>query len=201
MTMLGESGYERREDDFYRTPAWCTEALLDALPYNLRIRHGQGVWEPAAGDGAIRDVLEKRGFKVRAYDINPRAERIEQEDFLTRIVPAWYTMILITNPPYKDAKAFIRQAMIMAEHRPSGHRKRRDWPHFVAMLLRNEFDSAASRKEFFMDHPYFDTKIILTKRPRWIEGSTGSPRHNYAWFIWDWKRETANAAPTIRYAP
>ena len=49
MTMFGESGYERREDDFYRTPAWCTEALLDALPYNLKTRHGPGVWEPAAG--------------------------------------------------------------------------------------------------------------------------------------------------------
>ena len=69
----------------------------------------------------------------------------------------------------------------------------------VAMLLRNEFDSAASRKELFTGNVYFDTKIILTKRPRWIEGSTGSPRHNYAWFVWDFEREIGlRTPPTIR---
>ena len=64
----------------------------------------------------------------------------------------------------------------------------------VAMLLRNEFDCAAARKKVF-GFP-FDMKIVLQKRPRWIDGSTGSPRHNYAWYIWDWK---TTRDPVIRY--
>jgi len=202
MTMFGESGYERQEDDFYRTPAWCTKALLDTLPWNLKSRYGNGIWEPAAGDGAIRDVLEDHGYYVYAFDINPRAERIEYRDFLTDTQPPWYTSMLITNPPYKHAEAFIHMAMAMARFRPRYPKNRKDWPRMVAMLLRNEFDSAASRKELFTGNVYFDTKIILTKRPRWIEGSTGSPRHNYAWFVWDFEREIGlRTPPTIRYAP
>jgi hypothetical protein len=39
--------YERRAGDFYPTPAWVTQCLLDTLP--LR----GVVWEPCAGQGAM----------------------------------------------------------------------------------------------------------------------------------------------------
>lgn len=52
----GDTG--RPEGDFYRTPSSATEALPEYLPpHDLRY----GVWEPAAGDGAIADVLRARG--------------------------------------------------------------------------------------------------------------------------------------------
>jgi hypothetical protein len=53
------------------------------------------------------------------------------------------------------------------------------------MLLRVDFDSAKSRRHLFADCPAFAGKIVLTKRIRCIEGSTGSPSFNHAWFVWD----------------
>jgi hypothetical protein len=41
-------------------------------------------------------------------------------------------------------------------------------------------------------------KLIVTKRPRWIKGSKGSPRHTYAWYVWDFRRPTEQS-PKILY--
>ena len=95
MTMFGESGYERQEDDFYRTPAWCTKALLDTLPWNLKSRYGNGIWEPVL-TGMVRSATSSRIMVILfTPDINPRAERIEKRDFLTDTQPPWYTSMLI----------------------------------------------------------------------------------------------------------
>lgn len=55
----------------------------------------------------------------------------------------------------------------------------------VAMFLRNEFDCGSKRADLFSHHPSYALKVVCTERPRWIEGSTGSPRHNYSWFVFD----------------
>ena len=108
---------------------------------------------------------------------------------------------IVTNPPYKTvdtndeewayikdlagkycmggkvslAELFCRHAIELM--RPVGGQ--------VAMFMRNEFDCGRGRMGLFQ-YPPFHRKIVVTKRPRWIAGSTGSPRHNYAWFVWDW---------------
>jgi hypothetical protein len=46
--------------------------------------------------------------------------------------------------------------------------------------------------------PPFHKKVVVTKRPRWIADSTGSPRHNYSWFIWDWRH--VKGAASIVYS-
>ena len=51
---------------------------------------------------------------------------------------------------------------------------------------RHEWECAANRDGLLDEEP-FAGMLTLTCRPRWIAGSTGSPRHNYAWFIWDWR--------------
>src|SRR4051812_44616473 len=61
--MLGNSGYARRDRDFYRTEAWVTEALLAQIALRGII------WEPAAGDGAIVAVLQAHGLQVEISDI------------------------------------------------------------------------------------------------------------------------------------
>lgn len=172
--MLGTSGYKRREADFYSTPAWCTEALCDAveLPYEI--------WEPAAGTHAIADVLTQRGHRVAATDISADA----REDFLEADTPHG---CIVTNPPYKLAEEFIDHALGLTAG-----------TGMVAMLLRNEYDCAASRRNWF-EMRCFAKKLVLTKRPKWIEGPLkASPRHNFAWYVWDWKHE---GPPTILYGP
>jgi hypothetical protein len=180
--MLGPARYERRENDAYDTPDWCTEALL------MHWRPRGLVWEPACGAGAIANVLSANGYDVLQTDIAPRIPGAGPSfvgDFLSN---RWdlLSASIVTNPPYDKAEAFVRQALRLTEENIGA----------VAMLLRNEWDCAGGRRDLFT-MPAFAMKVTLTKRPRWIEGSTGAPRHNFSWFIWDWQN---TGPPIVRYS-
>lgn len=178
---MGNLGYERNPSDFYPTPAWCTEALLRNYPFpRLPIS------EPACGQGHISKVLEANGFQVISTDLNHTGFGSGGHDFLSaKTSPA---PIIITNPPYKNqfAERFLRHALRLTEHQYG----------IVAMFMRTDWSSAAGRTEL-MRHPAFALKLEMTRRPRWIEGSTGSPRHNYSFYVWDWG--TVGEPPTIKF--
>lgn len=176
---MGPSGYARIADDFYPTPAWCTEALLKYFtPRGM-------IWEPACGLGHISKVLEAAGHTVHSTDLIDRGFGSSNRNFLMQMMPPGVGTI-ITNPPYSGdlPQQFVLHALKLTEPAKGS----------VATLLRNEYDSASGRTALFR-HPAFSMKLVLTKRPRWIEGSTGAPRHNYSWFCWDWA--TVGTAPTI----
>lgn len=175
-----DSGHARRPYDSYATPAWVTEALLPHLPLNK----DDWVWEPAAGSGKMVRALRKAGYKVLSSDIT------RGRDFLNKKSNSAVAAI-ITNPPYSHAQQFIETALDLTQ----GHRG------LVAMLLRVDYDSAKTRRHLFADHPAFWKKIVLTKRIKWIEDSTGSPSENHAWFIWGWGYTSRKDLPTIWYAP
>lgn len=170
--------YEREDKDLYPTPAWVTEAVIPFLM--LHILKANPVWEPACGKGHMADVLHNHFDTVLATDIVDYGyqQQAFKHDFLNDTPPASLNIdAVITNPPYGiDAENFIRTALDYTKQRRG----------LVAMLLRNEYDSSKSRVDLF-NKPPFARKVVLTSRPRWIEGSTGAPRHNYAWFIWDWE--------------
>ena len=65
------------------------------------------------------------------------------------------------------------------------------------MLLRTDFDHAASRRHLFADCAMFAKKVVLTKRIRWFEDSNGSPSFNHCWMIWDRQHQ---GPPTLAYA-
>lgn len=211
--MLGESGFARLELDSYWTQPWVTEALLDRVSFP---RH---VLEPAAGRGDMVEVLKARGYQVQARDVKDwGCPGVRVDDFLTTgpalplpdVAFAGKRFAVVTNPPYAHAEAFIAKALELTEVAGG----------MVAMLLRNEFDSGQSdrgegpRRALIADHPAFDAKLTLTRRPRWDwhlpakkpgEERHGpqqrqSPRHNFAWLIWDWRR-TVNRPPRLLYAP
>ena len=167
-----DSGYERRENDLYETPAWVTYALLPHLPERVGF-----VLEPAAGSGKMVDVLKTR-FRVEATDITTGFDFLDASDISHDAV--------ITNPPYERATDFVLRALLLMA-RTRG---------LVAMLLRTDFDHAKTRASLFADCTAFAKKVVLTKRIRWIEGSTGSPSFNHAWFIWDWQH---SGPPIISY--
>lgn len=176
---MGNLGYERIEGDYYPTPPWCTEALLRNFDFGEDTR----VWEPACGEGHMAKVISKR-YDVVATDLYDRGYGKTGIDFLNSECLPEGADVIITNPPYLLAEEFITHALELT--RPVGG--------CVAMLLRNEYDCASSREYLFKD-PSFSMKLVLTKRPKWIAGSTGSPRHNYAWFVWDTSQE--DCEPTI----
>jgi hypothetical protein len=192
-----DSGYARRERDFYETPAWVTEALCNDL-----VRSGWAlgcVWEPAAGNGKMLDVLKRYADPGRAVgtDINPLRPDIGKGDFLAADFPSHHDGYrgfggIVTNPPYDLATEFVERALRLFEGAPLGK---------IAMLMRTDFDHAKSRAHIFRDCPAFQKKLVLTRRIVWFEpepGSKGkSPSFNHAWFIWD--RNHAGPA-TLGYA-
>src|SRR5215472_741542 len=76
------SGYDRKRRDFYATPGWVTEALLQHI-------HFRGViWEPCCGDGAMSRILALHGNEVVSTDIADRGFGTPGVDFLAcHIVP------------------------------------------------------------------------------------------------------------------
>src|SRR5271157_144915 len=153
---MRESGFERVEGDRYWTEPWVTRALL------ARVKFRGAIWEPACGRGDMADVLTDAGYKVMVSDI--AGERLgcknaAEADFLVHNSPGDGLLSIVTNPPFTTAEAFIWKALDLTE-RASG---------MVAMLLRNEYDCAASRRPLF-ERESFAAKFVLTKRPRWADG-------------------------------
>lgn len=163
--MLGPARYERAEGDFYATPAWVTRVLLEQVTLDK-------VWEPACGDGAMAKVLAAAGKDVAATDLYDRGYGTPGIDFLKAQDPT--SRDIVTNPPYALADAFVRHALALTEQ----HRA------YVCMLLRHEWDAGVTRNDILAPGTRFRAKIVLTDRPRWIEGTKMRPRHNYAWYVW-----------------
>src|SRR5262249_23222988 len=147
-----------------------TEQLVPHIPADrISVIH-----EPSCGAGMIMDVL-RRSFRVTGGDIR------DGYDFLT---DDNHHEAIVGNAPFSALQRHIEHAL---EH-----------AGFVAMLTRIDFDSAASRRHLFGDNPTFAKKLVLTKRIRWIEGSTGSPSYNHCWMLFDREHQ---GAPTLAYAP
>ena len=168
MTVVA-SNYARKENDLYQTEPWATEALLRCLPDLTST-----VWEPAAGNHMIADVLRDRGMKVLTSDAKTyNREHDEELDFLNSRV-AGYPKNMITNPPYgrgnRDAAKWARLALMRC-------------PCWVALLLTAKFDFGKTRVDLFRDEPRFYAKVALLDRVQWFPGDHGGTE-DHAWYVW-----------------
>lgn len=170
-----KSGYERDPSDFYPTPSWCTECVLR----NYDFPKHKLIDEPACGEGHISKVLLNNGFEVRSQDLNETGYGRSGIDFLKSTTDV---DIIFTNPPYKRQNGVWLSDQFVKK----GLEVTKKYEGIVAMFMRTDWGAAVTRKPL-TQHPAFAMKLEMTKRPRWIENSTGSPRHNYAYWIWDWK--------------
>src|SRR5262249_38083763 len=155
------SGYERKADELYETIAWPIAAVI---PHLGRI---QLAWDPCdRGSGKLVATLACLGIKAIGTD----------EDFFSFTAPPAGGSHLITNPPYcenrrgEEAERFIEHALELGVP-------------YVAMLLRNDFDSAIGRQRLFRDNPMFAGKVVLLNRIKWFVGPS-SPSDNHSWFLW-----------------
>jgi hypothetical protein len=169
-----ESGYARKERDAYETPEWVTAALLPHL------RPLGCIWEPAAGSGKMVRALEKDGRFVVYSDIETGT------DFFQERTPMGGADGIVTNPPYEFATEFVTRSLALMQNAQG----------VVALLLRTDFDHAKTRQFLFGLSKQFSKKLVLTKRIKWFEDSTGQPSFNHAWFIWDWKHQ---GPPVLAY--
>lgn len=193
-SMLGASGYERNDRDFYPTPANVTEALCKLLLEKRLIGPCDVIWEPACGDGQMVAVLKEHFAGVLASDICPLPGSDGFEaNFLNSTPKAPFTAI-ITNPPFGEMiDQFMKRALIHL-------RDNRSQCKLVAFVARHELDCGVKRNKYFRDCEEFAAKITLTWRPRWIADSTGSPRHNYAVYVWVRKELNDPFGPRLYYA-
>jgi len=184
------SGYERLENDAYYTrDIVCMDALMWGLSETPLLNEELIVWEPFAGGGHISNYLQNRGLSVYSSDINPQADGVAKIDYYDKSSthrPQKFD-IVITNPPFekKLAEEFVRD-MVKRCHDSDGILPK----DFTAcVLLRNEWDSAGTRLDIF-DSPYFDRKIVIAQRPKWMKVTkdSSSPRHNYSWFVFTNRR-------------
>jgi hypothetical protein len=189
-----EEGFDRVDLDFYPTPPWATEALLEHINIG-----GLSIWECAAGDGRMSEVLKAAEGRVFSSDITDRG--YGGLDALIDYIAPHPTGLpafdgTITNPPFglrgTLAVAFVETALLDLSD------------GFCAFLLPCDYDSAKTRTYLFGDCPQFAGKIVLRKRCKWFdEPGSASPKENHAWFLWGavpFKKATY-PLPAIRYAP
>lgn len=178
------SNYVRAENDLYQTEPWVTEALLRRFPVT-----GLSVWEPAAGNHLMVDVLAGQASEVYTSDIvTYDREHNALFDFL-RPHQSWHgSDAIITNPPYgksnRDARLFAEYALTRCKG-------------LVALLLTAKFDFGSTRQHLFGHNARFAAKIALTDRISWtLDGVTGTEDH--AWYIWT-ERPMLPRSPVILY--
>ena len=91
------SAFDRRGRDFYATPNWVTEALLQ------RFQFRGPIWEPCCGAGAMSTVLAAHGYEVVSTDIADCGFGTPGVDFLACRSVREGCRSIITNPPYGEA--------------------------------------------------------------------------------------------------
>lgn len=184
MTVVA-SKYARAANDLYQTEPWVTEALLRNFPVA-----GMSVWEPAAGNHLMADVLRESADSVHTSDIAVYGRQHDAiYDFL-RPHGVWPDVsAVVTNPPYgkgnRDARLFAEYALTRCKG-------------LVALLLTAKFDFGNTRGHLFSQNSRFAAKITLVDRISWtLDGVTGTEDH--AWYVWTEKPRLPRA-PVIIYA-
>jgi hypothetical protein len=191
------SGYERNGRDFYATPDWVTQALLQHV-------HFRGpIWEPCCGDGAMSKVLQAQKYKVVSTDITERGFGTAGVDFLAcRKVPAGCRAI-VTNPPYGDTGSHVGQAKssvaMLAFMRHALHLTASVQGQ-LALLVRLNW-LAGKRAAQMMTAAPFAATIILNRRIQWFDmgAETKTAQHHHAWVVFD-HAHPAGAPPALLYA-
>ncbi len=158
---------------YYRTPAWCVEAILPHLP-----KHPLSVLDPGCGDGAIGAVLaESFDVPIIGTELHEgRAAEAEATGHYTVVHCADYLAepagrlaepLIIGNPPFPLAMQFVRQSLKLAKATGND-----GWA--VCMLLRLPWLASAGRREFHRANPA--DVYVLPRRPSFCWSHTYTMR-------------------------
>jgi hypothetical protein len=158
------SNFERRQHDFYPTPASAVSILLASLgPSKTFV-------EPCAGDGRLADMLEIAGHTCTyACDIEPRRPDIRCLDaFDLTEIHCLFADMIITNPPWSRE---LLHPMIMhfIELRPTWLLFDADWAY-------------TKQAKPYLQHC---VEIVPVGRVKWIENSPYTGKENCAWYLFD----------------
>ncbi len=162
---------ERQEDDYYATEPRAARLLLEKEHFK------NNVWECACGGGHMSEVLKTAGYTVFSSDIANRGyKETKIIDFLES--RGINSMDIITNPPYKYAKEFVKHALDISVEGTK-----------IAMFLKLTFLESQSRKELFKEYP-FKTLYVSSARLRCAKNGEfekykkNSTAVAYGWYVW-----------------
>lgn len=174
-TLIDVDPTARREEDFYRTPAWMTWALLRRRPI---ANWGGRIVEPCSGDGAIVRQLPT-SVDVLTNDIVARPPHLPEFLLDARKPATWQAFgrtgrldVVVTNVPFDEAFDIVPLAL---EAAGIG----------VALLLRITWvEPTDDRGDWLAAHPPTRTIVL----PRWNfrsrDGKGGTDSAPPAWFLW-----------------
>jgi hypothetical protein len=173
--------------DLYSTPPGAVRALLKAesLPHC--------VWEPAAGRGAIVDVLREAGHAVIASDISDYGFPLHfVSDFLAQTKMPDSCRCILTNPPYarRILQPFVEHALDLSPK--------------VVMLARLPFLEGVGRSAILERRGLarvfvFRDRLPMMHRDSWT-GPKAPSATAYAWFVWDREHRGPAAIHRISHA-
>jgi hypothetical protein len=152
------STFERRERDFYPTPAEAVKPLL------AHLHAGSLFSEPCAGDGALIRHLVNVLTCQDAMDIEPRAANIRVGDVLS--ADLGQPEMFITNPPWD--RAVLHPLIVrLSDIAPTWLLFDADWIHTRQAV------------------PYVDRlrKVVSVGRVKWIPDSPFTGKDNCAWHL------------------
>lgn len=184
MTNAKLHDYDRTERDSYFT--LCAPRLIPILHRHANIT-GK-CHEPAAGAGHISNELRKLPgvTELITTDIAPAwyAPQVWQlpiEDVCGKFAPAW----CVSNLPFGQQDTLMSH--LLNVYPQARH----------AYLVRSAYLAPAKRSELIHNNSRFAGEIKISKRPRWVEGSKGSPAVDYSWILFD--REGRTVPPKLAF--
>lgn len=189
------SGYAREPGDFYPTPSWVTECLLQYI--KLR----GPVWEPCCGDGAIAKVLAARGHEVVASDLADYGFGSAGVDIFQVSQMPDRCRALVTNPPYGDGGARGRagnasqQMLNFTQHALCLTQRARGQ---LALLVRFQWIAGQKVAGLLSSAP-LEAVIVLTRRIRWFDRGkeTNTGQHHHAWIFFDFERASGRRSELV----
>ena len=181
MTNLSLHNYARIEAERYYTIE--ADRLIPAA--HRHVCFSGKIHEPAAGQRHMAIELEKIPGVTSVFcsDIQaaPGVIQMPIEAFAGDIDVDW----VCTNLP------FGKQDTLMAHLLDAYPRQKH------AYLVRSAFIAPAKRDTLIHNNPRFAGSIVLSKRPRWIENSSGSPAVDYSWIVFG--GQGFSAAPKLAF--
>lgn len=159
--LVGSGNPEREKDDFYATPDWAIDALLDREKFEGEI------WEPACGDGAICKRLIKYGYSnIYATDLVDRGYGDDHFDFMNS---RRLTENIVTNPPFKIGTKFTLHALAVASQK-------------VCMFNKLSFLEGKERRDRLFSLNKLECVYVFGER---VGFNGGGGMLAFAWFVFD----------------
>lgn len=151
-------GTQRNQNDFYITPDYTIESLLNVL----NLSKVNSFLEPCRGSGAI---YNKVNVPFKSY-----CEILENIDYLKTEYASGTFSLIITNPPFSLFQEFLEKSLKESST--------------VWYLLRVNVLGSKKRAEWWQDK--LPTHLLtLSARPSFnSKGTTDATE--YAWFGWDY---------------